>query len=154
MVTERLSAGFIIVRRAPEGWRYLLLRCFRYWDFAKGELDPGETPLAAAQREVAEETGLSGLELAWGRDYYQTEPYRGGKRARYYLALSRDGEVVLGVSPDASDAEVKKAYRRLMSQHHPDKLASKGLPEEMMQLAKEKTQEIKSAYEQIKGSRA
>jgi bis(5'-nucleosidyl)-tetraphosphatase len=112
MVTERLSAGFIIVRRAPEGWRYLLLRCFRYWDFAKGELDPGETPLAAAQREVAEETGLSGLELAWGRDYYQTEPYRGGKRARYYLALSREGEVVLGVNPELGQPEHQE-YRWL-----------------------------------------
>ena len=65
-----------------------------------------------------------------------------------------DAYEVLGVSQDASDAEVKKAYRRLMNQHHPDKLAAKGLPEEMMKLATEKTQEIKSAYEQIKRSRA
>jgi bis(5'-nucleosidyl)-tetraphosphatase len=105
MKTERLSAGLIIVRRAADGWRYLLLRCFGYWDFAKGELEPGEAPLAAARREAAEETGLSGLELAWGRDYYQTEPYRGGKRARYYLALSRGGEVVLGVNPELGEPE-------------------------------------------------
>ncbi len=64
-----------------------------------------------------------------------------------------DAYEVLGVRPDADDAEVKKAYRRLMNQHHPDKLAAKGLPEEMMKLATEKTQEIKSAYEQIKRSR-
>ena len=57
---------------------------------------------------------------------------------------------VLGVAETASDAEVKKAYRRLMNQHHPDKLVAKGLPEEMMKLATEKTQEIKNAYEQIK----
>lgn len=57
---------------------------------------------------------------------------------------------VLGVEESASDAEVKKAYRRLMNQHHPDKLVAKGLPEEMMKLATEKTQEIKNAYEQIK----
>ena len=105
MVTERLSAGLIVVRRAANGWRYLLLRCFGYWDFAKGELEPGEAPLAAAHREAEEETGLTGLELVWGRDYYQTESYRGGKRARYYLALSRGGEVVLGVNPELGEPE-------------------------------------------------
>ncbi len=60
---------------------------------------------------------------------------------------------ILGISKTASDAEVKKAYRRLMSQHHPDKLIAKGLPEEMIKLATEKTQEIKAAYEQVKESR-
>lgn len=60
---------------------------------------------------------------------------------------------VLGVSRDISDAELKKTYRRLMSQHHPDKLVAKGMPEEMIKLANEKTGEIKSAYEQIKQSR-
>ena len=48
---------------------------------------------------------------------------------------------------------VKKAYRRMMNQHHPDKLVAKGLPEEMMRLATEKTQEIKQAYEMIKKDR-
>ena len=64
-----------------------------------------------------------------------------------------DAYAILNVDPQASDAEVKKAYRRQMSQHHPDKLVAKGLPEEMMTLAKEKTQEIKLAYERIKESR-
>lgn len=60
---------------------------------------------------------------------------------------------ILGMDKNASDAELKKAYRRLMSQHHPDKLVAKGLPEEMMKIATEKTQEIKAAYEHIKESR-
>ena len=60
---------------------------------------------------------------------------------------------VLGVSPETPDAEVKKAYRRLLSQHHPDKLVSKGLPEEMMRVAAQKTHEIKQAYERVKKER-
>ena len=56
---------------------------------------------------------------------------------------------VLGLTPTASQAEVKQAYRRLMSQHHPDKLEAKGLSEEMMMRAKEKTQQISKAYETI-----
>lgn len=65
-----------------------------------------------------------------------------------------DAYSLLGVSASASDAEVKKAYRRLISQHHPDKLVSKGLPEEMMKVASQKTHEIKQAYEQIRKARA
>ncbi len=64
-----------------------------------------------------------------------------------------DAYKVIGVSVDVSDAVLKKAYRRLMSQHHPDKLVAKGLPQEMMQLAKEKTQEIQAAYDVVKNSR-
>jgi len=60
---------------------------------------------------------------------------------------------ILGMTSDCTDAELKKAYRRLISQHHPDKLVSKGLPEEMMKIATEKTREIKDAYEQIKDYR-
>jgi len=60
---------------------------------------------------------------------------------------------VIGVEESASDVVMKKAYRRLMSQHHPDKLVAKGLPEEMMRIAKEKTQEIQAAYDLIKQHR-
>jgi DnaJ like chaperone protein len=55
----------------------------------------------------------------------------------------------LGVTKDVSDAEVKKAYRHLMNQYHPDKLAAKGLPEEMMKIAEEKTRRINAAYETV-----
>jgi DnaJ like chaperone protein len=65
----------------------------------------------------------------------------------------RDAYEVLGLKPTASDDEVKKAYRRLMSQNHPDKLVAKGLPEEMMKIAKEKTQKITKAYEAIQQAR-
>ncbi len=60
---------------------------------------------------------------------------------------------LLGVKPDVDDAELKKAYRRQMNQHHPDKLVAKGLPEEMIEIATQKTQDIKSAYELVKTHR-
>lgn len=59
---------------------------------------------------------------------------------------------ILGLNPSASQDEVKKAYRRLMSKNHPDKLAAQGLSEEMMLQAKEKTQKISKAYETIQKS--
>lgn len=56
---------------------------------------------------------------------------------------------VLGVDEQASMQDIKRAYRKLMSQHHPDKLVSKGLPQQMIEVAKQKTQEIQSAYDFI-----
>lgn len=58
---------------------------------------------------------------------------------------------ILEIEPDASDDEVKKAYRRMAAKHHPDKVAAMG--EEVQQAAKEKFQKINEAYEQIKKQR-
>src|SRR2546428_838806 len=59
------SAGGVVFRRGPDGEpRFLLIRdSYRNWGFPKGHLEPGEPPGDAARREVAEETGLKGLEL-------------------------------------------------------------------------------------------
>ncbi len=64
-----------------------------------------------------------------------------------------DAYVVLGVTAETSDAEIKRAYRKLVSENHPDKLASKGLPEGMRTLAEERTRNINAAYETIKKAR-
>jgi len=56
---------------------------------------------------------------------------------------------ILGVNKNDSKNDIKKAYRKLMSQHHPDKLIAKGLPPAMMEAAKEKTQDIQAAYDLI-----
>ncbi len=77
---------------------------------------------------------------------------RGAPLADAY-ALLADAYALLGVTPEDDDAAVKRAYRRLMSQHHPDRLVSKGLPEEMMKVANAKAGEIRGAYERVKAAR-
>lgn len=59
----------------------------------------------------------------------------------------------LGVEASATDAEIKKAYRKLISENHPDKLIGQGMPEEMIKLATERSQEISTAYEIIEKER-
>ncbi len=57
---------------------------------------------------------------------------------------------VLGVEQNDNKATIRKAYKRLMSQHHPDKLVSKGLPPEMMKVAEEKAKQVQLAWEKVK----
>jgi len=70
-----------------------------------------------------------------------------------YKVQAEQAYRILEVSMEASDAEVAKAYRRQLSRHHPDKLRSNGLPDSMVEHAKERTQQIIEAYEYIKTSR-
>lgn len=105
MSTQRFSAGCVIVREDKGGWQTLLLRCYRLWDFPKGLVEAGETPLEAALRETREETGLENLEFPWGDIYCDTEVYARDKVARYFLARYSGGEVRLGINPALGRAE-------------------------------------------------
>jgi DnaJ like chaperone protein len=60
---------------------------------------------------------------------------------------------ILEVDAKAADAEVQKAYRRQLSKHHPDKLKANGLPDSMLEHAKQRTQQIIEAFELIKSAR-
>lgn len=100
---------------------------------------------------VASALGVSRAELA------QIEAIvrgfeRGGAAAQSAQNLEAAYRV-LGVTPQASNEEVKTAYRRLMNQHHPDKLVARGLPESMIGVAEQKTHEVRAAYEKIKTQR-
>jgi len=76
----------------------------------------------------------------------------GGRPAQSMASLDQD-YAQLGLSRQASDAEIKKAYRKLVSQYHPDKLVSHGLPEEMLEMARTRVSDINTAYDRIKQSR-
>ena len=94
-----------MVRTTPQGWRFLLLRAFNHWDFPKGMVEAGEEPLAAAIREVREETLIGDLQFAWGEVYTETGPYSRGKVARYYLARTDTTAVTLTVIEALGRAE-------------------------------------------------
>jgi bis(5'-nucleosidyl)-tetraphosphatase len=90
----KLSCGVVPVRKVNDEWEFLILRCFKNWDFPKGMKDPDESPLAAARREFTEETGLKKIEIIADQRFIETEPYSQNKVARYYLGLVTDATEV------------------------------------------------------------
>ena len=117
--------------------------------YADGRFDPAEERLLLhiCRRLGFDESLLRHLEARIRAERRQAGV---GRQAGPSL---EEAYAILNVSSASSDGEVKKAYRRLLSQHHPDKLVSKGLPEEMMKIAAQKTHEIRQAYEQVKAAR-
>jgi len=105
MKQQTLSAGVVVVRRVDGDWRVLLLRVYNYWDCPKGEVEPGEDPLATAKREVLEETGIGDLQFHWGEEFIETEPYSKNKVARYYLAETASTAAKLPVNPELGAPE-------------------------------------------------
>jgi 8-oxo-dGTP pyrophosphatase MutT (NUDIX family) len=94
-----------MARKAEQGWVTLMLRAFHHWDFPKGIREPGEEPQQAAIREVTEETGIDDLAFEWGDRYFETGPYSRGKVARYFIATTRQQDVVMGLSPQTGEPE-------------------------------------------------
>jgi 8-oxo-dGTP pyrophosphatase MutT (NUDIX family) len=97
-VAKLLSAGVVPVRRTAQGWRLLVLRAYKNWDFPKGRIEEGEEPFDAAKREAEEETGLTDLDFPFGEVYRDTLPYAGGKIARYFLGETTVEDVKLPIS--------------------------------------------------------
>jgi DnaJ like chaperone protein len=153
-----LSAVLEQFRRECHG-RSTLLRLFveiqLQGAYADGRLDATEDVVL---RSICAQLGISEFEYRRLERMVRAELGAGGAGRGRPASAAGVGSLqaaydLLGVSADSSDAEIKRAYRRLLSQHHPDKLVSKGLPEEMMKIASQKTHEIRQAYERIKRAR-
>lgn len=126
--------------------------------FADGTLDPIERNVL---HTIASHLGFSRIQLdrllemiIAGAQFHGQEgqQYSGNNRqsSTYSTKQQLDNAYkVLGVTTKSSEKEIKRAYKKLMSQNHPDKLIAKGLPKEMMDVATQKTQDIQSAYELI-----
>ena len=77
------------------------------------------------------------------------------RRQQHVLLPSghRDPYAVLGLAPDVTDDELRRAYRRLVAEHHPDRMVAKGVPEELMGLASAKMASINTAYRDVTRAR-
>ena len=115
-----------------------------------GELHPKEHSILL---KVAQEIGFSRLQLDELLKRWQAEiNFHQSGRGNVKTSIT-DAYSILGIVESASDQDVKRAYRKLMNEHHPDKLVAKGLPQEMMELAKNKAQDIQAAYDRVKTAR-
>lgn len=112
---------------------------------ADGTLDPSEQGILV---EIARDLGFDHHELRQIIDGLTAS--RAGGATGYRAEPAPDPYKVLGVAPGTPLPEIRKAYRRLLSQHHPDKLVSKGLPDEMIRLANRRTHEIREAWQELK----
>jgi DnaJ like chaperone protein len=118
---------------------------------ADGHIDPAEHAMLV---RIARRLGLGEHDVAQLEALLRAGsagPYaRAAEPAKDRLA---DAYKALGISPQATPAEIKRAYRKLISQNHPDKLAARGLPESMRAVAEERSREINAAYDLIKSAR-
>lgn len=118
---------------------------------ADGRIDPAEHEMLVriARRLGLSEADVSQLE-ALLRATKDGRAAPGGPPPQDRLA---DAYTALGVTPDSENAEIKRAYRKLISQNHPDKLAARGLPESMRPVAEERSRELNAAYDLLKEAR-
>ncbi len=121
--TTRMSCGVVVVSIHERKLKFLLLRAYRNWDFPKGLVEAGESPIDAAIREVREETTLSDISFDWGMGYIDTGPYNKGKIARYFVARSTQTHIQLPVSPELGTPEHHESrwvdYQRALSMVSP-----------------------------------
>ena len=119
---------------------------------ADGRIDPAEHAMLV---RIARRLGLSEADVSQLEALLRagtTGP--SGPGARPTQDKLADAYIALGVTPDNNAAEIKRAYRKLISQNHPDKLAARGLPESMRAVAEERSRELNSAYDLIKAARS
>jgi DnaJ like chaperone protein len=127
--------------------------------YVDGKLDKAEQTILET---VSQYLGFSQHDLLYLMSAFEAEmrfrqggggqKHTNGKKYTSQQSLD-DAYKILGVKISDDGKSIKKAYRKLMSEHHPDKLVSKGLPKQALEIAKNKTQDIQSAYEMIKEKR-
>jgi DnaJ like chaperone protein len=116
---------------------------------ADGHFHPAEEALLA---DIASHLGYDQAAFRQMLEMVLNQSHFAAGQAHSASALD-DAYKALGVTKDSSDAEIKRAYRKLMSQYHPDKLMGQGVPEDMIAMATEQAKEIQLAHDLIKKHR-
>ena len=114
-----------------------LLWCLTHIARADGHLHPGELDFLY---KVSEIFGFTGPDFE-----RVTGVCMQGQAANPYA--------ILGVKPDADADAIKQAHRKMVMEHHPDRLVAQGMPEEFVAMANEKLAEVNAAYDRIKSER-
>jgi DnaJ like chaperone protein len=135
--------------RGPLLQLFLQIQCMAV--AADGNVHPAEHEMLV---RVARRLGLTERDVAQLEALLRTASAgRGTAGAAPPQKRLDDAYAALGLTPGATEPEIKRAYRRLMSQNHPDKLAARGLPESMREIAEERSREINAAYDLVKTAR-
>jgi len=130
--------------------KQVLLMYLTVMALADGKLDPAEHTLL---EKIALRLGYSAAEFKQMLDMLLNQSHFSQGNTSSPSALE-DAYKALGVNKSSTDQEIKRAYRKLMSQYHPDKLTGQGLPEDMIAVATEQAKDIQVAYDLIKKHRA
>lgn len=146
---QPLIARFYRATQLARNLRQMFLEIQLHAAYADGELHAAERELLL---QICRELHFSAADFERLESMVRAE-HHAASGGRVEQVSLEDAYAILSIDASASDAEVKRAYRRLTNQHHPDKLVARGLPEEMMKLAQEKTREIRAAYERIREAR-
>lgn len=140
---------FLAVCGPSHNLKQMLLVYLIIMGLSDGQLNSAEEALL---KEIAGRLGYSQIAFRQLLDMVMNQAHFAGGQSTSASALD-DAYKALGVSKESTDQEIKRAYRKLMSQYHPDKLMGQGVPEEMIAVATEQAKEVQTAYDLIKKNR-
>ncbi len=146
---EPAISQFMAVCGQTHSLRQMLLVYLIVMALSDGRIDSAEERVLM---DIARHLGYDQAAFKRMLDMVLNQSHFAAGQASSTTALD-DAYKALGVSKESSDQEVKRAYRKLMSQYHPDKLMGQGVPEDMIKVATAQAQEVQVAYDLITRSR-